>query len=539
MSIDTSEIDGVRRRMTRLYDVCTASLCLTAGAIVAGAAFGDPGSFQIASRGDILVFALILAGGLGSIVPAVLVRRHKKIVTEFDAVDRIFNQILKEKSSAVIRKMLAGLESRRSASPIVADRIRTRRIDAQAHLDFVLLAEEKDRDRRARIDRLARLGAAFSRMRASCAKALGDRAKAMPIMRAHQIIAGNTRLSRQQRKALDDQWQHRSGRLSWWGRMTTAKPDMTGLDRQVADMETARSQIQRSKDFVAAKASLNELQERVALRLRAAERAARASLPQSHQKSFDAPAIAASAFWLGAMSIPVSAWADIVQAGNVYDALRRVSSTYAGMSDADIWTSTLFLPAESLAGLTNLAKGAYFEALVAAETGGELFANFNHPATDITIDGVEYQIKATDSVSYIESVPDDIPVIATTEVAFETGAMDIGYSNLDLEQAMDLSLGGSVIDFGDTAVDAVLTGIGGLGLLATINGIRHAHGTYSRNGDAGQAIAEGAGVAIMGTAKTFVDSAELAYKVATSRPSRMAGRWTASAARRISRAIRG
>ncbi len=209
------------------------------------------------------------------------------------------------------------------------------------------------------------------------------------------------------------------------------------------------------------------------------------------------------------------------------------------MSDADIWTSTLFLPAESLAGLTNLAKGAYFEALVAAETGGELFANFNHPATDITIDGVEYQIKATDSVSYIESVPDDIPVIATTEVAFETGAMDIGYSNLDLEQAMDLSLGGSVIDFGDTAVDAVLTGIGGLGLLATINGIRHAHGTYSRNGDAGQAIAEGAGVAIMGTAKTFVDSAELAYKVATSRPSRMAGRWTASAARRISRAIRG
>ena len=60
------------------------------------------------------------------------------------------------------------------------------------------------------------------------------------------------------------------------------------------------------------------------------------------------------------------------------------------------------------------------EQLIAADTGGELFEHFNHPGSDIVIDGVEYQIKATDSTSYINSVADDIPVISTSEVASET-----------------------------------------------------------------------------------------------------------------------
>ena len=70
------------------------------------------------------------------------------------------------------------------------------------------------------------------------------------------------------------------------------------------------------------------------------------------------------------MSIPVSAWSDISQAGNIYDTLREVDGNYAEMSDIDVWLASLTLPAESLAGLVSLTKGAYFEKLVEADFGG-------------------------------------------------------------------------------------------------------------------------------------------------------------------------
>src|SRR5690606_12264920 len=108
--------------------------------------------------------------------------------------------------------------------------------------------------------------------------------------------------------------------------------------------------------------------------------------------------------WLSALSLPVSAWSDLDSAGNVYDALRRVNGNFANMSDTEIWWETLFISPESLTGLAALTKGAYFEQLVSADTGGVLFEHFNHPGTDIVIDSVAYQIKATDSVGYVRSV---------------------------------------------------------------------------------------------------------------------------------------
>ena len=53
------------------------------------------------------------------------------------------------------------------------------------------------------------------------------------------------------------------------------------------------------------------------------------------------------------------------------------------MSDSGIWWETLFLSSESLVGLAALTKGAYFEQLVSADTGGVLFEHFNNPNTDI------------------------------------------------------------------------------------------------------------------------------------------------------------
>ena len=126
------------------------------------------------------------------------------------------------------------------------------------------------------------------------------------------------------------------------------------------------------------------------------------------------------------LSIPVSITGDLYSANAVFDALRGVNSNFENMSNTEIWWETLWMSPESLAGLTSLTKGAYFEQLVAGDTGGELFEHFNHADTDITIDGIEFQLKATDSVGYINSVDDDIPVITTSEVAAQSTAIDSG-----------------------------------------------------------------------------------------------------------------
>ena len=135
-----------------------------------------------------------------------------------------------------------------------------------------------------------------------------------------------------------------------------------------------------------------------------------------------------------------------------------------------------------------------------------------------------YQIKATDSSSYIATVDPDIPVIATSEVADKTHSIDSGYSNEELTNSVELALGGTVIDAGDTAVDAILSGAGALGFFATCRGINRANADFNKGVSAEEAIFNGVAVAVEGTAKGLVDSAETAYKVATSTPGRGVGR---------------
>jgi hypothetical protein len=204
-----------------------------------------------------------------------------------------------------------------------------------------------------------------------------------------------------------------------------------------------------------------------------------------------------------------------------------VNGNYAGMSDADIWLDTLTMPGAELAGLANLTKGALFEKHVEAGLGGERFEHFNHPDTDILIDGVAYQIKATDSVSYIDSVPDDIPVISTSEVANITGSIDGGYTNEELTNVVDLALGGTVIDIGDTALDAVLTGVGGVGIFAILRGVQGASAKYKESGDAVVSLIEGVSTTAVSTARSAVNMAEIATKgavgVVSSKPIRFTG----------------
>ena len=63
-----------------------------------------------------------------------------------------------------------------------------------------------------------------------------------------------------------------------------------------------------------------------------------------------------------------------------------------------------------------------------------------------------------------------------------------------------------------------------MGLFATMQGINHAGEHYKNGGDGVEAIFNGAGVAIEGTARALVGTAELGYKVLSSRPSRFIGR---------------
>ena len=58
----------------------------------------------------------------------------------------------------------------------------------------------------------------------------------------------------------------------------------------------------------------------------------------------------------------------------------------------------------------------------------------------------------------------------------------------------------------------------------TLQGINHAAERYNNGGHGVEAVFEGVGVAVEGTARALVGTAELGYKVLMSRPSRFVGR---------------
>lgn len=326
---------------------------------------------------------------------------------------------------------------------------------------------------------------------------------------------------------------------SWWTQLSYDYPDYNKMDKEIRDLERdVRLFLSRNaKNIRQAEEKLDAAAGRIDKRLRRIEETVIGAVPDRRQETFDGDTIARDALILSALSVPVSAWQDISQAGEVYDALRSVNGNFDGISDSEIWLQTLAMEPENLAGLVSLTKGALFEAHVAERTGGTLHEHFNTPDTDITIDGMEFQVKATDSAGYIESVDPEIPVIATSEVAVETGAIDGGMTNADLNSATDLALGGSVVDFPDTAMDAVIGGLSGLGIFATLRGINHAIDRHREGVDKAEAIEEGIGVAVTGTMKATVDLAEMGYKVATSRPSRFLGRQVVKVGQGIGRRI--
>ncbi|WP_156477510.1 hypothetical protein [Falsihalocynthiibacter arcticus] len=326
------------------------------------------------------------------------------------------------------------------------------------------------------------------------------------------------------RENAENDWYEAENKMSWWQKLTVDPPDLSQTNQSIKTLQKAQKRLSTSGDIEKTKSYFASLTMRANERIDTLEQIAIGSVPSSYRTPYDSKTVAKSAIWLSALSIPASVWSDITQARDIYSTLRNVNSNFADSSDAEIWLQSLMLPGESLAGLVSLTKGAYFESLIASKTGGELFENFNHPDTDIVIDGIAYQLKATDSEAYLNTVADNIPIIATSEVAQATEAINSGIANVDIEQATELALGGSIVDFSDTAVDALLTGAGSMGILSIIRGVGYAAQQYNDGMDCEEAIFEGVGVAVSGTAKAFVDTAELGYKALSSRPSRFVGR---------------
>jgi len=351
-----------------------------------------------------------------------------------------------------------------------------------------------------------------------------------------QLQIGLTTLETR-RVELQKQWDRAYEGFSWWQKITSGSPDFREMDGKIAELKSLKEKFssKHGQDVELVKKqyakALSLSNQRISNAYKTAYKIIqenRGSCPASNE-------LLQKASWFSAFTLSASLWDDFNRAGNIYDSLRNVNQNFQGMSDMEIWWETLWMSNDSLNGLASLTKGAYFEQLVANDTGGELFEHFNHPDTDIVIDGVATQLKATDSIAYIESVDSSIPVIATSEVAAKTDAIDSGFSNAELSESMDLALGGTVIDFADTTTDTIFAGFGGLGFFASLRGIGHAVRKFNNGGDRVEAVFEGAGIAIVGTAKGIVDASEMAYNIVTSRPCRFVARSVLSGLEKLDR----
>jgi hypothetical protein len=136
----------------------------------------------------------------------------------------------------------------------------------------------------------------------------------------------------------------------------------------------------------------------------------------------------------------------------VFDAVRRGYADLADATDDEILDYFGAQDAEALTGHLANVKGILFEREYAESLRGDgvdarLYEATNHPESDIALyeDGAvvqELQLKATDDPGYVRetmaSLPDDVTVVTTSEVAEELGdeVVDSGISDALLEEAV-------------------------------------------------------------------------------------------------------
>jgi DNA-binding NarL/FixJ family response regulator len=152
----------------------------------------------------------------------------------------------------------------------------------------------------------------------------------------------------------------------------------------------------------------------------------------------------------------------MINSEQVFDTVRRGYNDFEQASNEDILSYFEDVDPDAMIGHVSNIKGILFEQLYVdklAEQGihAEVFEATNHPVVDIAIfdDGEvvnELQLKATDSVSYInvtlEEHP-DIAIVATSEVAAHFDSemvIDSGISDAVLEDAVTETLLDEVVN---------------------------------------------------------------------------------------------
>mgnify|MGYP004452164975 CR=1 FL=1 len=527
-------IEAVRRRHALAGRACafltTGALVTGAGALAGSLSFFITDPFTLSMGGAAL--ALGSAGGAAALVR----RKAESRMERFGVAELVVQKLLHASSSAEILDLRADLDAQAIDEPAVVYLLSLRDREISKHLSSV-------KDREVRLEREAAV-------RHLCAQAGGRLNKQIealreddPFLRAKRTLRNAIRSIGEQKTAAQRQIDEAIEKsfLKW--RKQWSRPDFAEVDVKIAELEDALRTLEQSPQFRQADQRFAELAVLVERRVRDVETIALTAIPQSREEAFDSDWVVRNALYVSALSVPVSAWGDLSQTSDIFATLRDVNGNYEGMSDADIWLDTLMMPGEQLAGLVALTKGAYFEELVQADFGGVRFEHFNHPDTDIVIDGIEYQIKATDSASYIDSVADHIPTIVTSEKAEITGSIDGGYTNEALTDGVELALGGPIIDFSDTALDAVFAGLGFISIVGLVKGIARGSRIYRETGDAVEGLASGVGVTFEESVWAVINSVELvtrgALAVGTSKPARYLGGKLGSAWRAAKRRYAG
>ena len=166
----------------------------------------------------------------------------------------------------------------------------------------------------------------------------------------------------------------------------------------------------------------------------------------------------------------------MVSSNEVFDSVRRGYNDLEQASNNDIVRYFENVDADSMIGHVSNIKGILFEheyvdLLATRGIEAEIFEATNHPVTDIsTIENGEVinelQLKATDSVSYINATLDaqpNVEIVTTTEVA----------ANFDNPMVIDSGIEDAVLENSvlDTLTDDVVNPVSPLSVLSWLVGL--------------------------------------------------------------------
>lgn len=148
----------------------------------------------------------------------------------------------------------------------------------------------------------------------------------------------------------------------------------------------------------------------------------------------------------------------MITSNDVFDSVRRGYGELEASSQAEILGYFSDVNPDEIMGHVNNIKGILFEqeyaeSLAVEGIEAQVFEATNHPVTDIALleNGVvieEFQLKATNSVSYINTTLEqhpDVEIVVTSEVA----------SVMDSEVVIDSEISNSMLE--DSVVDTLFS----------------------------------------------------------------------------------